>query len=166
MDAVDIVLELIEWIIFFVLLAVGFFVGRFLENQHYVSIRQREKIYAPVLAFGARFPPDMKTAQDCRLVCGCVVISSDYFKKFVLGLRNFIGGRSRGYETLLDRGRREATLRMKMEARRMGAKMVVNVKYESTAISGSRGGVPAFEVICYGTALIPSKVGMVAAAAP
>lgn len=126
MDAVNLFLDLFEWILFLVLLATGFFVGRFLERQHYASIREREKLYAPVLAFGARFPPDMKTPQDARLVCGCVVISSDYFKKFVLGLRNFIGGRSRGYETLLDRGRREATLRMKMEARRMGAKLVVN----------------------------------------
>jgi uncharacterized protein YbjQ (UPF0145 family) len=156
-DAANLFFDLFEWFLFLALLAVGFFVGRFLEKQHYASIREREKLYAPVLAFGARFPPDMKTPQEARLVCGCVVISSDYFKKFVLGLRNFIGGRSRGYETLLDRGRREATLRMKMEARRMGAKLVVNVKYESTAISGNRGGVPAFEILCYGTALLPPK---------
>lgn len=166
MDFVQVVLELLEWIVFFVLLAMGYFIGRYLEKKHYASIREREKLYAPVLAFGARFPPDMKARQDCRLVCGCVVISSDYFKKFVLGLRSFVGGRSRGYETLLDRGRREAALRMKMEARRLGSKLVVNVKYESTAISGNRGGVPAFEILCYGTALIPPKVAMAADAGP
>ena len=153
----DILLDLIDWIVFFVLLGVGFFAGRHLEKKHYASIREREKGLAPVLAFGARFPPDLRTPQDCHLVAGCVVISSDYFKKFVLGLRNFIGGRSRGYETLLDRGRREAALRMKEEARRLGSRMVVNVKFESTSISGNRGGVPAFEIICYGTALLPRR---------
>ena len=153
----DILFDLIEWIIFFFLLGVGFFAGRHLEKKHYASIRAREKELAPVLAFGARFPPDLRTPQECHLVSGCVVISSDYFKKFVLGLRNFIGGRSRGYETLLDRGRREAHLRMKAEARRLGAKLIVNVKYESTCIAGNRGTVPAFEIICYGTALVPPK---------
>jgi uncharacterized protein YbjQ (UPF0145 family) len=157
MDIVGVIIDLFEWIVFFVLLAVGFFVGRLLEKGHYESIRQREKLYAPVLAFSSRFPPDMRTPQDCRLVCGCVVISSDYFKKFVLGLRNFIGGRSRGYETLLDRGRREAHLRMKAEARKLGSKMIVNVKYESTCIAGNRGTVPAFEIVCYGTALVAPK---------
>jgi uncharacterized protein YbjQ (UPF0145 family) len=153
----ELLFDLIEWIIFFLLLGVGFFAGRHLEKKHYASIREREKELAPILAFGARFPPDLGTPQDCHLVSGCVVISSDYFKKFVLGLRNLIGGRSRGYETLLDRGRREAALRMKAEARKLGSKLIVNVKFESTAISGNRGGVPAFEIICYGTALVPPK---------
>ena len=157
MDALDIFLDLFEWILFLVLLAVGFFAGRHLEKKHYASIRRREKEMAAILAFGARFPPDLRTPQDCRLVSGCVVISSDYFKKFVLGLRNFVGGRSRGYETLLDRGRREAALRMKEEARRIGSAMIVNVKFESTSIAGNRGGVPAFEIIAYGTALLPRK---------
>ncbi|QJR14759.1 YbjQ family protein [Usitatibacter palustris] len=146
-----------EWFMFLFLLALGFGVGRFLEANHYASIRQRETAYASVLLFGSRFPPDMATRQDCQLVTGHVVISSDYFKKFVFGLRSFIGGRSRGYETLLDRGRREATLRMKTEARRLGSKLIVNVKYESTSISGNRGAVPAFEILAYGTALIPPK---------
>lgn len=157
MDLLHIALELIEWIIFFALLATGYFAGRHMEKKHYADIRRREKELLPVLAFGARFPPDMRTPTDCHLVSGCVVISSDYFKKFVLGLRNFIGGRSRGYETLLDRGRREAALRMKEAARKLGSTMVVNVKFESTSISGNRGGVPAFEIIAYGTALLPRK---------
>jgi uncharacterized protein YbjQ (UPF0145 family) len=152
---VDTIFDLIEWIVFFVLLAIGFFAGRAVEAKHYASIRAREKELAPVLAFGMRLPPDLLTYQEPHVVTGCVVISSDYFKKFVLGLRNLVGGRSRGYETLLDRGRREAVLRMKAQARRLGCRLVVNVKFESTAISGNRGGVPAFEIIAYGTALAP-----------
>ena len=39
MDIVGIIVDLFEWIVFFVLLAVGFFVGRLLEKGHYESIR-------------------------------------------------------------------------------------------------------------------------------
>ena len=151
----EILFELFEWIVFIVLLAIGFFAGRALETRHYASIRAREKEMSSVLTFGTRLPPDLGNRQECHLVTGCVVISSDYFKKFVLGLRNLVGGRSRGYETLLDRGRREAMLRMKEEARRLGCSLVVNVKFESTSISGNRGGVPAFEILAFGTALAP-----------
>jgi uncharacterized protein YbjQ (UPF0145 family) len=109
-----------------------------------------------------RFPPDIVTPQDCRLVTGSVVIGSDYFKQFVAGLRTLIGGRLSSYESLLDRARREATLRMKEEAQRFGSTLVINVKVESTTVSGGmRKGLPAMEVMAYGTALKP-----VAPAAP
>ena len=84
-----------------------------------------------------RYPPDVVTPQDCRLVTGSVVISSDYFKQFVAGLRTLIGGRLSSYESLLDRARREATLRMKQEAKRFGSTLVINVKIESTTVSGA-----------------------------
>lgn len=157
MDAMELLLDLFEWILFFVLLSVGYIAGRLQERRHYASIRRREKELRSVIAIGARVPPDLRTEQECRLVTGCVVISSDYFKKFVLGLRNLVGGRSRGYETLLDRGRREAALRMKEEARRLGSRLIVNVKFESTSISGNRGSAPAFEILAFGTAVLPAR---------
>ncbi len=141
------------------LLTIGFTVGRWLEARHYASIRQREKAGADVLVFTMRFPPNREQPQDCRLVSGAVVISSDYFKQFVAGLRKLFGGRFRSYETLLDRARREAVLRMKDEARRAGYGLIVNVKFETTNIAGggNQPGMPAFEVMAYGTALRPAK---------
>lgn len=154
----DFIFEYFQWVVFFVLLAVGFFAGRILEQSHYRSIRKREKSMAKVLAFATRFPPNMVELQDCRLVSGTVVISSDYFKQFVASLRNLVGGRFRGYETLLDRARREAILRMKEEARRAGYYVIVNVKLENTSIAGGRqGAMPSFELFAYGTALKLSK---------
>lgn len=152
----EFIAEFFNWIIFLVLLALGYFVGRWKERAHFKSIREREAQYADVLAFAVRFPPDVVTPQDCRLVTGSVVISSDYFKQFVAGLRTLIGGRLSSYESLLDRARREAMLRMKEEAHRFGSKLVINVKVESTTVSGgARKGLPAMEVIAYGTALKP-----------
>lgn len=150
----DFLFQHLDLLLFLILLTVGFFAGRFLEQRHYRSIRKREKALSTVLAFATRFPPNLIERQDCRMVTGCVVISSDYFKQFVASLRNLVGGRFRGYETLFDRARREAILRMKEEAKRQGYSLIVNVRLENTSISGGqRGAMPAFELFAYGTAL-------------
>ena len=134
------------------LLAIGFFAGRVIERRHYASIRRREQHYADVLSFAMRFPPDRVRAQQAFLVTGTVVVSADYFKTFVAGLRNLFGGRFRSYETLMERARREALLRLKAQARRRGSRLVVCVRFESTAISS--GWAPSIEVFAYGTALV------------
>ena len=146
-------LDLIELGLFITLLIVGFFAGTIVEKRHYASIRKREGEYADVLAFAVRFPPDRVTPQRAFLVHGTVVISSDYFKTFVAGLRNLFGGRMRTYETLMERARREALLRLKHDARRQGAKLVICVRFETTTIS--IGYAASIEVFAFGTALIP-----------
>ena len=154
----DFIFDYLQILLFVFLLGMGFFIGRFLEQRHYRSIRKREKALAKVLTFAVRFPPNLIDAQDCRLVSGTVVISSDYFKQFVASLRSLVGGRFRGYETLLDRARREAILRMKEDAQKAGYSLIVNVKLASTSISGGRrGATPSFELLAYGTALRPSQ---------
>ena len=146
--------QLFELGVLATLLAIGFFFGRIVERNHYASIRSRERQYRDVKAFMMRFPPDRVTAQHAFLVTGTVVISADYFKSFVAGLRNLFGGRFRAYESLMERARREAILRLKAEARRRGADLVVCVRFETTSIT--RGWAPSIEVFAYGTALIPA----------
>ncbi len=143
----------IDLAIFLLLLGAGYGVGRIIEQRHYASIRLRERRYRDVLAFPMRFAPDSVTPQHAFLVYGTVVVSADYFKTFVAGLRNLVGGRFRSYETLLERARREALLRLKAEALRKGARLIVCVRYETTSIAS--GWAPAIEVLAYGTALAP-----------
>jgi uncharacterized protein YbjQ (UPF0145 family) len=145
--------QFLDLALFALLLGLGYVVGRIIEQRHYASIRLRERRYRDVLAFPMRFAPDSVTPQQAFLVHGTVVVSADYFKTFVAGLRNLIGGRFRSYETLLERARREAVLRLKEEARAKGARLVVCVRFETTSISS--GWAPAIEVLAYGTALIP-----------
>jgi uncharacterized protein YbjQ (UPF0145 family) len=133
------------------LLLVGYFVGRVLEKKHYASIRQRELSLKSIVALTTRFPPQGVSAEKITLVSGAVVVSSDYFKTFVAGFRNLFGGRFRGYETLLDRARREALLRLKEQAKAQGSQLVIGVRYQTATISGS--ATPSMEVIAYGTAL-------------
>jgi len=144
-----------DLIIFLALLASGYTVGRIAERRHYRSIVAREKDMANVMVFTNRFPPLTQLASQA-LVTGSVVVSEDYFKRVVSGLQSLFGGRLRAYESLLDRARREAVLRMKQEARDKGAKMIINVKFQTFSIPGRNpNSFGAVEVMAYGTALTP-----------
>lgn len=158
---------MIDILIVLALLALGYGFGSYRERKHYASIRAREETFKDILVFESRFPPTpaliqepelserTSTASGGELVVGNVVISVDYFKMFVAGLRKLVGGRLRSYETLLDRGRREAVLRMKQQARELGANSVFNVKFESSSVSkGESGNLGSIEVLVYGSALI------------
>lgn len=146
--------ENFEALLGIVLAIVGLVAGRVIERRHYASIRRREKQAADILVFAARFPPPSLSAPALTLVSGSAVIADDYFKSFVAGLHNLFGGRVRSYESLLDRARREAVLRMKDDARRAGAGMIVNVKLQTFSVPGRQpGSTRAVEVLAYGTAL-------------
>lgn len=137
------------------LLALGYFFGRMAELRHYKSIIQREQEYRDVVAIASKIPPPGERPDASILVSGSVVISVDYFKRFLAGLRSLVGGRIVAYESLLDRARREALLRMKQEARKVGADRVFNIKLETASISrNARGGIGSIEVLAYGTALV------------
>jgi uncharacterized protein YbjQ (UPF0145 family) len=68
-----------------------------------------------------------------------------------------VGGRVTTYESLLERARREAILRMKVDASQKGLNMIVNVKLDTASITkGSKNQVGAVEVYAYGTGLSSS----------
>lgn len=144
-------LETLNLWILLALLLLGYGVGRLLERRHYASIRAREQALRHVLALNTRYVPEGVVANGGQLVSGGVVISSDYFKTFVAGFRAFFGGHFRGYETLLERARREALLRLKEAAQAQGSTLVIGVRFESTTIAGS--STPSVEVLAFGTAL-------------
>lgn len=146
----------IDIIIFATLMIIGYVFGSRNEKKHFKSIIEREEKYKGLLSFSVRFPPPSVERVDTVLVGGNVVISVDYFKRIVAGLRSIVGGRVSAYESLLERARREAILRMKEEASAKGAKMIVNVKLETASITkGQKQQVGSVEVYAYGTALIP-----------
>lgn len=139
------------------LLALGYFFGRFFEKRHYKSIIKREAQYRHIAAITSRIPPVSQRPDASMLVTGSVVISVDYFKRFLASLRTLIGGRVVSYESLLDRARREAILRMKQQADALGADKVFNIKLETASISkNAKGKIGSIEVLAYGTALIPA----------
>jgi len=145
---------MIEIIISLVLLSLGFLIGSRREKAHYNSIFTREKQFENILVFDSRHIPSQLNANGGELVQGHVVISVDYFKRFVASLRQLFGGRLSSYESLLDRGRREAVLRMKQQAHSSSANMIFNVKFETASISkGAQGNIGSVEVYVYGSAI-------------
>lgn len=144
-----------DLIVFLSLLTVGYVFGRLAENRHFASIRKREAELQNVLTFSARLPPLTSPPMTPVLVGGNVVIAIDYFKMIAASLRGFLGGRVTAYETLLERARREAILRMKDAARQHGAEQIFNVKLETSSIGqGQGGGSLSVEVYAYGTAMV------------
>ena len=136
-------------------IALGYFFGRYAENKHYKSILEREGKFRKLPTANWKIPLPMQgNIVEARLVTGSVVISIDYFKRLLAGLRNVFGGRVRSYETLVDRARREAILRMKEQCPR--ASQIINVRIETSSISqnAKKGTIGSVEALAYGTALI------------
>ena len=141
-------------VIFIVLMGVGYTAGTFAEKRHYRSIhaREQELLRLPAVTTRRSHYTDAQI-ESADLVLGSTVISVDYFKQFVAMLRKIFGGTVRSYETLLDRARREAVLRMKEVAG--DAVVIVNVRIEAAPIGkkARKGNVSCVEAVAYGTAL-------------
>lgn len=153
----DIILQNFDLVLFLFLLGLGYGAGTLAEKRHYKSIRQREEqlLKMPVVTAEGGFPDGR--VKKAELVTGSVVISIDYFKRLLAILRNIFGGRVKSYESLVDRARREAILRMKEAARKQGAGMIVNMRLETSTIGNSanrKKQVGSVEAIAYGTAII------------
>jgi uncharacterized protein YbjQ (UPF0145 family) len=136
------------------LLVATYFIGNWIERRHYESIRRRERewLHFPATTFPTL--PAGWVVTGSGLVTASVVTSVDYFKRFLAGLRMLVGGRVKSYESILDRARREALLRLKEEAGRQGYTAVVNVRIETSRMaSAGRGGqgVAGLEILAFGT---------------
>ncbi len=140
--------------IFLILLTLGFVFGKLAESRHYRSIHAREEMFLHIPTTSCKKPMgDRASIGQAQLVYGHVVISIDYFKQVLAGLRNFFGGTIQSYETLLDRARREAVLRLKESC--PTANEILNLRIETASISkgGSGDRVRSVEVLAYGTAI-------------
>ena len=148
--------ELWQFLVVILLLILAFFTGSIAERRHYKSISRREDGLGDLVVIVAKTLPPMEPAPATTLVRGSVVVSVDYFKRFLARLRMIFGGRIHTYESLLDRARREAILRMQEQARALGASMIFNMRFETSSISkGRKNAVGTVEVLAYGTAVIP-----------
>ena len=138
-----------------VLLTIGLVFGTAAEKRHFGSLKRREADLRDLLVFAERLPPTDREYREAALVVGSVVLGEDYFKRMAASLKSFFGGRLSMYESLMDRGRREAIVRMKEDARQRGASMIFNVRFETSSLAdGGRQSSFSAEFIAYGTALV------------
>jgi uncharacterized protein YbjQ (UPF0145 family) len=145
---------MIDLIVFLSLVALGFGAGTFVEKRHYKRIKEREAatIHLPVTTT-KHLDCAPEAVLSVELVQGSAVISVDYFKRLLASLRNIFGGSVKSYESLIDRARREAVLRMKEMAPQ--ATMIVNVRIETATVGrkANKKGVGCLEALAYGTAV-------------
>lgn len=143
-----------QFLFFIGMLVVFYLIGTHVENNHYRSIVSREEASINLPVINLPRIPDMEDQfEETWLVTGSAVISLDYFKRIAAAVINIFGGRIGVFETLVDRARREAILRMKENAD--GCDMILNLKLETSSIgrSSSDGkGTACVEVLAYGTA--------------
>lgn len=137
---------MIELGISLALLAAGFWFGSRNEKTHFNYLKAAEKELSNI---SVRSDKGQRLEQgEFFLVTGNVVIASDYFKNFVGAIKNFFGGRMTNQENLLQRARREAVIRMQMQAKEKGAAEIRDVHITTSFID--QLGV---EVSVYGTAV-------------
>jgi uncharacterized protein YbjQ (UPF0145 family) len=149
MDAPELAELLVSISPFAFLLALGLAAGTVLERRHFADIRVREARLRmlPAVTFS-------KVPADWPVASSGLVVSLDYFKRFAASLRILIGGRVKAFEPLMDRGRREAILRMKEDAHTAGYDAIVNVRLETSRIANADGSTTAgVELMAYGTGL-------------
>ncbi len=156
-DAVDAYIALFSLGFTVLMLVTTWAIGRAIERRHLRDLADREARFADMIVTNLkRLPPDLAPS-DSFLIEGSVVVGSDYFKRFVAGFKQLVGGRLRSLEGVLMRGRREAVLRMLEAARAEGADAVFNIRIEASAIGGGNqqqnANMSVAEILAYGTAV-------------
>ena len=142
-------------IIFLVLLALGYFFVSAAEAKHYKSIKKRELKFLRIPTTNKKFPMRSDEVVNSALVQGSVVVSVDYFKRIYASVINIFGGKVVPYESLLDRARREAVLRLKESA--PTADEFMNLRIETASITKNTKSVGSIEVFAYATAIYYKK---------
>ena len=143
---------MVDLFLLLVLLSVGFFAGRIAERKHYMSIHKREGALLSQPVVTTKALEEDSVVQSAELALGSVVVSVDYYKRFLAAFRMLFGGELRSYASVLDRGKREAVLRMKES--HPNADVYLNFRMETASISkGKRKATVCVEVLAYSTAI-------------
>lgn len=148
---------LIQLGFFVILISIGVIFGGINERRHFKRLREDEAAFSHILKTNLKHIPDVHAGdleEGAILVSGSVVVGLDYFKKIAAAIKALFGGSLRSYETILERARREAVVRMLREADALGATAVHNIRIEFSAVSGKSPQNPGgAELLAYGTAV-------------
>ena len=145
---------MIDLIFILLFLFIAYMTGSTIEKRHFKSIREREAalVNHPFIVDQFR-TEDLSQTERTEFVDGSCVIAADRFKMFLGGVLSIFGGKISAFESLTDRARREAILRMREKA--IGADMVICTRIQFSELQKAQ-----IEAIAYGTAIYSSnKVG-------
>lgn len=86
--------------------------------------------------------------EELGVVNGSTIQSKNMFTDLGQGLKGIVGGELKGYTSMMEKARNQATQRMVEQATAMGADAIIGVRYTTSAIMAQ-----AAEVLVYGTAI-------------
>lgn len=132
------------------LLLIGWSVGRIKIRNHRTRLNQLENKLQQIRLHNVKY----KGANDdadvtADMLNASLVLSIDIFQRFLATFTQLTGGEHYNYTDLLDRGRRDALLRLKTQAHILGANDIYNIKIQSATIGAGKG----IEILAYGTAI-------------
>ena len=135
-----------------VLFIVGWFFGSRHERQHLARLAIAEAELSHIIVSTERFyVPKLVAHSEGELVLGSVVIAQDYFKMVIAKVLSIFGKNLTTYETLLERARREALVRLRTQAQAKGYNHIYGLRFEVSNINQLGSMV---EAIAYGTAVL------------
>jgi uncharacterized protein YbjQ (UPF0145 family) len=127
---------------------VGWLLATWFERRHFKSMAEREiPVQGVSISTAKKFSGGQ--AEAATLLIGSVVVAHDYFRTLIIFFRRIIGGNIQPYERLVERGRREALIRLKEEADLCGIDKIINVRFTTSSVSGRF--LHAIEMVAYGT---------------
>ena len=151
-QGLEIFMNILFFSIPFLLLLLAYITGKITEKRHYASIHEREGHWLSIPAITGKHLPDLPAVASAEMVVGSVVISVDHSKRWLSGFRKIFGGEMKSYSSVIDRGRREAILRMKESS--PDADLFLNCRLETSSVSKGKGkAVGCAEVLAYATAV-------------
>ena len=127
---------------------VGWLLATWFERRHFKSMDEREIPVQGISISTCKKFSDSET-EAATLLIGSVVVAHDYFRTLIIFFRKIIGGNIQPYERLVERGRREALIRLKEEADLCGINKIINVRFTTNSVSGRF--LHAIEMVAYGT---------------
>jgi len=145
-----------DFLIFIIVILLGLFFGKHIEKKHYTSIIEREEKYKDIVVLSDKDTRDMKNIgdNDSLLITEGTVVSIDAFKKLMAAFVNIFGWRVKAYESLVDRARREAILKVKEAAYENDYNALVNLRIETSSITkNAKQRVGAVEALAYASGI-------------
>lgn len=140
-------------LIFLTILVVTFFTGSWIEKRHFDRIRAREQALPKTPVIQCTRQTSMPNVARTEMVYGSTVVGADFFKNTLAGLVSLFGGNIATIESVTERGRREALIRLKQQA--PDADFFANIRYETASLNAvsMKKGLPQVEFLAYGTAI-------------
>ena len=125
---------------------------------------QRKKLLARETTFAAtgdtlttlKKPFGDKEIKEFTMVTANVVMSPSWVQMWIGSIITIFGGEINVFTKIVDWARREAKQRLREQVAEAGFDAVINVRFETTVMSRTRGGkdrTSGVEILAYGTAI-------------